>query len=97
MTTQMLTKQIVPILKRKGVLKASIYGSFARGDSKKNSDIDILVKLKNNKTLFDLVELKMTLEKKLNKKVDVLTYKSIHPSLKKIILQEQKIIYEKER
>lgn len=95
MTTQMLTKQIVPILKRQGVLKASIFGSFVRGDNTENSDIDLLVKFEGGKTLFDLVELKMILEKKLNKKVDVLTYKSIHPSLKKIILQEQKIIYEK--
>ncbi|MBI5817071.1 MAG: nucleotidyltransferase domain-containing protein, partial [Candidatus Yonathbacteria bacterium] len=69
--------------------------SFARGDNTKNSDIDILVKLKNGKTLFDLIELKMLLEEKLDRKVDVLTYRSIHPLLKKTILLEQKVIYEK--
>lgn len=95
MTTQILIKQIIPILKSQEVLKASIFGSFARGDNTKNSDIDILVKLKKNKTLFDLIGLKIALEEKLDKKVDVLTYGSINPLLKKIILQEQKIIYEK--
>lgn len=95
MTTQILIKQIIPILKSQEVLKASIFGSFARGDNTKNSDIDILVKLKKNKTLFDLIGLKIALEEKLDKKVDVLTYGSINPLLKKIILQEQKVIYEK--
>lgn len=95
MTAQVLIRQIIPILKSKEVLKASIFGSFARGDNTKRSDIDILVKLKNSKTLFDLIELKMALEEKLDRKVDVLTYKSIHPLLKKTILQEQKVIYEK--
>ncbi|HBB02893.1 MAG: polymerase subunit beta protein [Candidatus Peregrinibacteria bacterium GW2011_GWF2_38_29] len=95
MTAQSITKQIIPILKRQGVLKASIFGSFARGDDNEMSDVDILVKLENNKTLFDLVELRMLLESKLNKKVDILTYKSVHPFLRKAILQEQKLIYEK--
>lgn len=95
MTTQILIKQIIPILKSQEVLKASIFGSFARGDNTKNSDIDILVKLKKNKTLFDLIGLKIALEEKLDKKVDILTYESINPLLKKTILQEQKLIYEK--
>ncbi|MCK9186313.1 nucleotidyltransferase family protein [Candidatus Gracilibacteria bacterium] len=95
MTTQILIKQIIPILKSQEVLKASIFGSFARGDNTENSDIDILVKLKKSKTLFDLIGLKIALEEKLDKKVDVLTYESINPLLKKIILQEQKVIYEK--
>lgn len=95
MTIPILIKQIIPILKNQEVLKASIFGSFARGDNTKNSDIDILVKLKNSKTLFDLIELKMALEEKLDRKVDLLTYKSIHPLLKNAILQEQKVIYEK--
>ncbi|MBI5817023.1 MAG: nucleotidyltransferase domain-containing protein, partial [Candidatus Yonathbacteria bacterium] len=73
MTTQILIKQIIPVLESQKVLKASIFGSFARGDNTKNSDIDILVKLKNGKTLFDLIELKMLLEEKLDRKVDVLT------------------------
>lgn len=95
MITQVLTKQILPILKSQGILKASIFGSFARGDNTEKSDVDMLVELDSSKTLFDLVELKIQLEKRLNKKVDVMTYKSIHPLLKKAILKEQKIIYKK--
>ncbi len=95
MTTQIITKQIVPILKRQGVTKAALFGSCVRGEMKKRSDIDILINFKGQKSLMDLVRLQFELEEKLGKKVDLLTYNSIHPLLKNIILNEQKIIYEK--
>ncbi|MFH1412504.1 MAG: nucleotidyltransferase family protein [bacterium] len=90
-----IKKKILPILKRREVTKAAIFGSFARGENKKNSDIDLLIKFKKEKSLLDLVKLKFELEDKVGKKIDLLTYNSIHPLLKNIILKEQKIIYEK--
>lgn len=95
MTIQKTKKQILPILKRQGVIKASFFGSLARGDIKKNSDIDLLVEFKKGKSLFDLAGLKLELEEKIGKKVDLLTYNSINPRLKDIILNEEKVIYEK--
>lgn len=94
MSTQAIKKKITPILKRQGVTKAAIFGSFARGDEKKNSDVDILVNFKKDKTLLDLVGLKLELENKLGRKVDVLTYNGINARMKDFILNEQKIIYE---
>jgi len=95
MTTQAIKKKILPILKRQGVTKAALFGSSARGEMKKRSDIDILVNLRKDKTLLDLVGLQLELQEKLGRKVDVLTYDGIHHLLKDIILKEQKIIYEK--
>ncbi|EKD33534.1 MAG: Nucleotidyltransferase [uncultured bacterium] len=97
MTTESIKKKIVPILKRRGVLKAAIFGSVARGEMKKNSDIDILIKYGDDKSLLDLVRLELELEKLLGKKVDLLTYNSIHPLLSQTILKDQKVIYEKSR
>jgi len=85
---------ILPILKRNDVVKAGLFGSFVRGEAKKRSDIDILVKFKGEKSLLDLVGLKLDLEKTVKRKVDVLTYNSLHPLLKKIILKEEVRIYE---
>jgi uncharacterized protein len=95
MTVKIIIQKIVPTLKKEGVLKAALFGSYARGEAVKNSDIDVLVKLKKNKSLLDLADLKIKLEKKLNKQVDVITYNSIHPLLKKTILKDERIIYEK--
>lgn len=95
MTTQNIKNRVLPVLKRHDVVKAAIFGSFIRGEAKKGSDIDILVKFKGEKSLLDLVGLKLDLEETLKRKVDVLTYDSLHPLLKDIILKEQRLIYEK--
>lgn len=84
--------EILPILKRYGIRRASIFGSFARGEDREDSDIDILVEFDEESSLLDLVGLKIELEEALGKKVDVLTYKSLHPLLKDRILREQRVI-----
>ncbi|MBI4235373.1 nucleotidyltransferase family protein [Candidatus Peregrinibacteria bacterium] len=94
MTIAVIKKKIVPILKKGGVKKAAIFGSYARGEENKSSDVDILLELKKGSGLFDLIGLKLDLEKRLGKKVDVLTYGGIYYALKDIILKEQKVIYE---
>ncbi|MFH1145546.1 MAG: nucleotidyltransferase family protein, partial [bacterium] len=89
MITKVLIKKILPIFKRQGVIKASLFGSVARGTATKHSDVDLLVNLRRDKTLLDLVRLQQTLEEKLGRKVDVVTYNALHPLLRDIILSEQ--------
>jgi len=89
---QGLKDKILPILERYEIKRAAVFGSFIRGEQKENSDIDILVEFKGAKSLLDLAGLKIDLEETLNRKVDVLTYKSLHPLLKDRILKEQKVI-----
>ncbi len=87
-TIQEIQKKILPILKEEGVLRSSIFGSFARGENGPDSDIDILVELPSGKSLFDLVGLQFRLEDALKTKVDIITYRSIYPLLKDRILKE---------
>jgi len=84
--------KIIPILKRYDVKRAALFGSFVRGEQREDSDIDILVEFKDGKSLLDLAGLKIELEEALGRKVDVLTYNSLHPLLRDKILQEQKVI-----
>ena len=70
-------------------MKAGLFGSFVRGESTKNSDIDILIKFKGRKSLLDLAHLEMELEDMLKKKVDLVTYRSVHPLLMERILSEE--------
>ena len=84
---------ILPVLKKHGVKRAAIFGSIARGKRRKKSDLDLLIEFKgNNKSLLDLVGLKLELEELLKMKVDVITYDSLHHLLKDIILNEQVVI-----
>jgi len=84
--------KIIPVLRRYDVRKAAIFGSYVKGEEKEDSDIDILVEFKGEKSLLDLAGLKIELQEILKRKVDVLTYNSLHPLLKEKILQEQKVI-----
>lgn len=84
--------KIVPVLKRHDVVRAALFGSFVRGEAKKGSDIDILVEFKGEKSLLDLVALKLELEDLLRREVDVVEYSTIHPLLKERILKEQVIM-----
>ena len=81
--------KILPSLKQAGVKRSSLFGSYARGDEGGNSDIDILIEPPKTMSLFDLAGLKLDLEELLGKEVDIITYNSIHPLLKKYILKDQ--------
>jgi len=89
---QKLKMQILPILKKAGVIQAGIFGSFARGEETPESDLDILVELEKDKTYFDLLRLKTNLEETIDRKVDIGTYNSIRASLKESILKEEQSI-----
>jgi hypothetical protein len=88
-----IKSEIVPILKKHQVKKASVFGSCARGENSKNSDIDILVELKKGKTMIDLINLEMDIKKKTKRKIDLITFKSINPLIKKNILRDEVKIY----
>jgi len=81
--------KIIPILKRHGVLRAALFGSLISGKMEEGSDIDLLIELGQEKSLLDLVALKLELEEVLGRKVDVVEYVTIHPLLKERILREQ--------
>lgn len=81
--------QVTRVLRKNGVKKAALFGSFARGCAKKKSDIDLVIEFRGKKSLFDLVALKQELEECTHRKVDVVTYKSLSPLLKDKIMSEQ--------
>ena len=79
----------LPILKQAGITRSSLFGSYVRGEEKDDSDIDMLVEVPKGTGLFGFVGLQHKLEEALGKKVDLVTYKSIHPLLRDRILKEQ--------
>lgn len=68
---------IIDHLKEFNPLKVGIFGSFARGDNKSGSDIDILVEFKNPPSLLNLIRLENELSEILGSKVDLVTTGSI--------------------
>jgi uncharacterized protein len=64
---------ILSYLKEYQPLKVGIFGSFARGDNKKGSDIDILVEFKESQSLLTLIRIENDLSEELGIKVDLVT------------------------
>lgn len=82
-------EKIIPVLKKHDVVRAGLFGSFARGEARRKSDVDILIEFDGKRSLLDLARLEIELENKLKKKVEVLTYNSIHPLLREKIMKEE--------
>jgi predicted nucleotidyltransferase len=84
---------IVSILTRHGAKRIALFGSYARGETTSESDIDILAEFSDRKSLLDLVGIELELKEALNVKVDLLTRKSISPYLIDRIEREAKVVY----
>ncbi|PXF51814.1 MAG: hypothetical protein C4B55_05555 [Candidatus Methanophagaceae archaeon] len=87
-----IKKTLIEVLRKYGVKKAALFGSVARGEATEESDIDLLIEFEGRKSLLDLAGLKLELQELLRRRVDLLTYKSLHPLLKERILSEQEEI-----
>ena len=87
-----IKKKILPVLKEYKVKKAGIFGSYARGEQKKNSDVDILVKVGDEVGLIEIIRLKRMLQKAVKRKVDLVEYGTIRPELKENILRDEILV-----
>ncbi len=87
-TLNKLIPKIRAVLKKNNVKKAGIFGSYAKGEQKKNSDIDILIEPPKG-IGFGFVGIQFELEDKLGKKVDLVTYKYLSPYLRENILKSE--------
>lgn len=86
-------EKIAQALKNQGARKIAVFGSYARGEEKPGSDIDILVDFSERKSLLDLVRIERQLSEFLGIKVDLLTEKSISPYLIDAIKAQMEVIY----
>lgn len=82
-----------PIASRSGIAALYLFGSYSRGESTPNSDIDFLVDRGSLADLLELGGLASDLENAFDKKVDVLTMQMLSPEFLKGIQTEKIQIY----
>ncbi len=87
-----IKKKIISILKKSKVKKAGVFGSYARGEQGKDSDVDILIEPPKG-IGFGLFKISSEFEEALGKKVDLVTYNGLNHLLRKRILAEEKVLY----
>ena len=81
-------ERILSIAARHGARNVRIFGSMARGEATETSDVDFLIDLEPDRSLFDLSALLLEFEELLGRKVDVVTEDSIYWLLRRRILKE---------
>lgn len=82
--------------KTRPVLKAYLFGSFARNTADQQSDVDILVDLDYSQRIgLQFIQMKIDLEQLLGKKVDLVSSNGLSPYLKPEIENEKQLIYAK--
>ena len=96
MTTAQMTQQIAEYFKTQPVLKAWLFGSFARGEETPESDVDILVVLDHSKPVglqfFGMYE---DLKELLGRPVDLVVDRSLAPFARESVARDKKLIYER--
>jgi hypothetical protein len=82
------------LVEKFGVIEIAIFGSYARGEQRTDSDVDLIVDFKEGwKTFDNYMDLKFYLEELLGKKVDLVIKSAINSRIKPFITEEAIYIF----
>jgi uncharacterized protein len=76
------------LLEAFGVARLSLFGSFARGEGREDSDVDLLVEFGRPVGLFEFVRLQRELGERLGRSVELVTPAALKPQVRDKILAE---------
>jgi len=83
---------IINFMASHGVAHVAVFGSYARGEARPDSDLDLLVRFAEQKSLLGVIRMERELSELLGVKIDLLTEQAISPYLIDRIRQELKVI-----
>ena len=84
--------EIRALATRHGLRDVRVFGSMARGEADEASDVDLLVTLPPERTGLALGALLMDVQDLLGRRVQVVTEHSLHPALRKQVLEEARTL-----
>jgi hypothetical protein len=88
-----IRETIVAVLTRYGAERIAIFGSYARGEARAGSDIDILVRFDRPKSLIQLVKIEDEIRKSIHMNVDLVTEKAVSPHIAGTIFRDEMVIF----
>lgn len=93
-TIDELKTVIGDIAKQYGVKKVALFGSYSTGKETPDSDIDLLIDKGEIKGFFMFNSFVHSIQEKLNKDIDIMTYDSLNRSLIKDSVKNEVVLYE---
>ncbi|NLL18364.1 MAG: nucleotidyltransferase [Clostridia bacterium] len=85
---------VCQVAKEYGIERVTLFGSYARGEAKPDSDVDLRIDKGQLRGIFQLSGFLLDLEEQLNTRVDVLTTDSISGHFLERIKKEEILLYE---
>jgi len=89
LTIPEISQKTMPLLRKYGILSASVVGSVARGQQTSKSDIDIVIEVIQPISLLTFARIKLELEELLQTKVDLIERSALKPRIRKYLLQDE--------
>jgi predicted nucleotidyltransferase len=86
------TQEILRLARENGAHEVRVFGSRARGDAGPGSDLDLLVRFEDGRSLLDLVGLKLALEQLLGIRVDIVSEPGLSRYIRDRVLAEAKVL-----
>jgi predicted nucleotidyltransferase len=87
-TVQEMRDEILRISQMHGATRVRLFGSFARGTARPDSDLDLLIDLDPNRDLLDVVAIKQDLEELLGRQPHVVTETAINRRIRDAVLKD---------
>lgn len=91
-----IRKIVIPIAKKYPLNSIRLFGSYARGEARPDSDLDFVIDAGELRSLFQLGGLQTELSDAFHKKVDILTEGSLEPDFRNKIKPDEVMIYDKQ-
>jgi predicted nucleotidyltransferase len=87
-----IKRQVIEILKKNDIKRAALFGSIVTDSMTEQSDIDILIEADPEMSLLDFVRIKLELEEKLLRSVDLVEFGTLKPQIQNSIHTENLIL-----
>lgn len=86
-------QQIISLCKKNDIAFLGIFGSSARDETRRSSDIDLLVRYDKSKGLFDHSRIALELEKLFGRRVDLVTDRALSKYIRTNVYRDLKPLY----
>ena len=86
-------EELLDICRQNDISSLELFGSYARGEQKQDSDLDLLVTFSKGKSLIDHIRTEKAFESLLGKKVDLITERSLSPYITPMVKTDLKKLY----
>lgn len=92
---QSISRAVQETAQRYPIRSAALFGSYARGENREDSDVDILIETEGSFSLLDAARFRRELSEALDVDIDVISKRSLEGSFARHVLDDQVILYER--